>query len=102
MLNKTLFFALAISCFTGLHANNDELRHPKRIPLNSPPSLMVCEEVKEEIQKDLTPGALVCNETEDRCTNEEGKTEETSSSALFSVFCDDSEEEVKLSCKDCH
>ena len=102
MLNKTLFLALTVSCFAGLQADDEVRTPPQRIQLNSSYSLMVCDDVKEEGQKDLTPGALVCNETEDRCTNEEGKTEETSSSALFSVFCDDSEEEVKLSCKDCH
>ncbi len=100
MLNKTLLLAaLTVSCFAGLHA--DELRIPKRILLNSPNSLMVCEEVKQDVEKDLTPGALVCNETEDRCINEERNNEETSSSALFAIFCDDQEEEVKLSCKDC-
>jgi hypothetical protein len=55
----------------------------------------------EENEKDLTPGVLVCNEEESKCfTNDEQ--EESPSSALFSLFCEDDEEEIQLlACKDC-
>jgi hypothetical protein len=55
----------------------------------------------EESEKNLTAGVLVCNSKEDKCVNEEDQ-KESSSSALFSVFCGDDEEIVHLfACKDC-
>lgn len=78
MLNKFLIIcSLTISSFAALQANNEE-------------------------QKDLTPGAMVCNGSENRCTKEEGHKEETSSSPRFAVFCEDhQDEENLLACKDC-
>jgi hypothetical protein len=63
------------------------------------------EEEQEEIipgkEKDLTPGALVCNGSEYHCTKD-GNKEESVSSKLFSVFNDDKQDEENLlACKDC-
>jgi hypothetical protein len=58
----------------------------------------VCEKGK---YKDLTPGALVCNGSEEECTKE-GEKKESSSSHRFSVFCDDNHDEKNLlACKNC-
>lgn len=54
-----------------------------------------------ENEKDLTPGVLMCNSDESQCLKEEGQ-EESISSILFSVFCEDDQDEQKvLACKDC-
>lgn len=58
-------------------------------------------QANEENEKDLTPGVLVCNSDESQCSKEEGQ-EESISSILFSVFCEDDQDEQKvLACKDC-
>lgn len=102
MLNKILFIcSITFSCFAGLQA---DATPAQRIRLNPNHSFQACNcgDEDKEGQKDLTPGALVCNESEDRCVNQNGDNEETSSSALFSVFCEDHQEDEKLlSCKDC-
>lgn len=55
----------------------------------------------EKEEKDLSPGVLVCNGKEDKCTKEREQ-EESASSILFSAFCKDKEDEIKLlACKDC-
>lgn len=60
---------------------------------------IACKE--KEKNKVLTPGALVCNGSEDKCIKE-GDQEESPSSSLFSVFCGDHEDEEKLlACKNC-
>lgn len=61
------------------------------------------ENQKEEVaceEKDLTPGALVCDHSEAECTKD-GDKEETASSNLFSVFCDEKDEQNLLACKEC-
>jgi hypothetical protein len=51
--------------------------------------------------KDLTPGVLVCNGSEEECTKD-GEKKESSSSHRFSVFChDDHDEKNLLACKNC-
>ncbi len=63
------------------------------------------EEKEEQVfacdEKDLTPGVLVCNSTEDQCTKD-GDKEETASSLLFAIFCEDGQDEKNLlACKEC-
>ena len=74
------------------------LQAMEKIPSSEP-----IEQTHEESEKDLTPGAFVCNGKEDKCVKDEDNQEEGSSSAsLFSVFCDDHEDEIQLlACKDC-
>lgn len=55
----------------------------------------------EENETDLTPGVLVCNEEESKCLTSDEQ-EESPSDILFSVFCEEDEEEIQLlACKDC-
>ena len=96
MLNKILITALlSLNGFAALHAGH-------RIQVNSNQAFCCGDYSKDkEKRKDLTPGALVCNGAEDRCVNREGN-KESDSSILFSVFCEDSEDEQQLlSCKGC-
>ena len=96
MLNKFLIIcSLTIGSLAGLHAEEE-------LPPVQESNLACAKCEHEEGQKDLTPGALVCNASEDRCVKEEGDKEETSSSSLFAVFCEDHEDEENLlACKDC-
>jgi hypothetical protein len=67
--------------------------------------IIVCEEKDKQDEalaceeKDLTPGVLVCNDSEVACSKE-GDKEETASSILFSVFCDDVQKDL-LVCTEC-
>lgn len=59
------------------------------------PQKLACE------KKDLTPGALVCNEKEDKCTKD-GEKKESPSSLLFAAFCNDHQDEQNLlACRNC-
>lgn len=105
MLKKIMMICtLAICGVVGLHAVDQEI--PSNLIEQSNPLEQNDEEngqslTNAENEKDLTPGLLICNGKEDKCSKE-GEQEETSSSNLFSVFSEDKEDEVKLlACKEC-
>jgi hypothetical protein len=54
---------------------------------------------KDKKDKDLSPGVMICNCTEDKC-KKDGTKGETESSSLFAVFQDD--KEFVLACKNCN
>lgn len=63
--------------------------------------LEAIEKSNKETAKDLTPGVLVCNGKEDKCSKDEDQ-EESPSSILFSVFGESQEDEMNLLiCKKC-
>ncbi len=99
MLKKILVgCSLAICAVSGLQAMEQDISPSTPLEQNSIEKQILA---NEESDKDLSPGALVCNGKEDKCTKE-GDQEETSSSILFSVFCEDHEDEENLlACKDC-
>ena len=115
MLRRTLTICtLTISPFIGLQATEQEIpssSHPREIinenkdqqeilacKKDDQQEILACEEGS---RKDLTPGVLVCNSSEKKCTRE-GHKEESSSSKLFSVFSNDhKDEENLLACKNC-
>ncbi len=63
--------------------------------------LLACKHKDKKAQKnkDLSPGAMICNCTEDKC-KKDGITGETESSRLFAVLHDD--QEFVLACKNCN
>src|SRR4051794_40330072 len=100
MLKKILVTcALAVCGFIGLQATEQDIPPSTPIEQNHEENQEIV--ANEESEKDLTPGALVCNGKEDKCLKD-GDQEETPSSILFSVFCEDHEDEENLlACKDC-
>jgi hypothetical protein len=99
MLKRILITGAWVFCgIVGLQAEEEILSAPS-IEQNRYEHRKVVAD--EESEKDLTPGALVCNGKEDKCSKE-GDQEESRSSGLFSVFRDDhKDEENLLACKDC-
>jgi hypothetical protein len=88
--NILVICTLAVCGIIGLQAIEPNI--PSSIPID---------QNNERTEKDLTPGALVCNGKEDKCVKDENR-RETPSSLLFSVFCQDhQDEENLLACKDC-
>lgn len=107
MLNKILIIcSLTFTTFAGLQANEEispqvgsaiENKRPARTCNKCPKKGK-----KNGKKKDLSPGALVCNGSEDRCVKEKDNEETTTSSSLFTVFSDDQQDEENLiACKDC-
>lgn len=90
MLNK-FFILMTLTLCTGLQASTEVSSQLEAS----------CKCKKNRKPKNLKPGVLVCNSSEERCLKE-GDTEESNSSILFAVFSEDQQDEKNLlACKNC-